>query len=204
MTAFCGAQAIVTPTSNISSTAIVILVYAFNSGASSISTAMIQLGVPHEFIGIASGVVVCARTTGGAVATTIYSSILANKLQSGLTKDVALPLAENGVSPTSVPAVIEVLLSGDATSAALTKLSPTALLAAIMGLKTAYADAFRLVYLVSIAFGVVATVIVAFCTDVDHLLTRKVDTKLEQGAHVRAHTDTGAGHIIHMDEFAHK
>jgi len=196
MTVCCGAQAIVTPTSNVSSTALLPLIYAFISGASIIATAMVQLGVEHEFIGIASGMLVTTRSLGGAVATTIYVSILQNKVAGSLAKEVGIPLAKAGVPLESIPAIIEALAAGDTTSPALASISLAALGTAVEGLKQAYAHAFRIVYLVSIAFGVVGTIVVAFSANVDHLMIRKVDIKLDEGAHIHSHMDTGEGHVI--------
>lgn len=196
LTLVSGAQAIVSSTSNVGSTILVFLVYVFVSGASILSVSMCQLGVKHEFIGIASGVIVTARSLGGAVATTIYVSILENTLTAHLGTDVGVPLAENGVPPASIPAVIGALATGDLTSPALASISPKALFAAIAGLQQAYVTSFRLVYLVSIAFGVVGTVIVAFAANVDHLMTAKTDIKLAEGAHVKVEMDTGEGHMI--------
>jgi hypothetical protein len=71
---------------------------------------------------------------------------------------------------------------------------------AAKGIATAYSGAFRIVYLVTIAFGAVGLFIVSFVSDIDHLITKKVDIRLEEGAIVNAHMNTGAGHIIHKNE----
>ena len=197
LTLCSGAQAIVSPTSNIGSTVLVVFINAFVSAASIFAVSMVQVGVKHEYIGIASGVIVTARSLGGAVATTIYVTILQNKITSSLGPDVGIPLAEHGVPLASIPAVIEALATGDLTSPALASLSPTALLAAVAGLKQAYVTSFKLVYLVSIAFGVVGTVIVCFAKNIDSLMTETVDIKVEEGAHIKVVSDTGEGHIIH-------
>ncbi|EXJ90159.1 hypothetical protein A1O3_03228 [Capronia epimyces CBS 606.96] len=204
MTICCGCLATSTPASHVSSTVLVALSFAFVSAVSIFATAMVQLNVKHEHIGVASGLTVTMRTLGGAVATTIYLTILNNKLVSNLPKYVATPLAEDGVALSLIPDVIVALTSGDATSPVLAQLSPKALLDAVTGLKGAYANAFRLVYLVSIAFGVIGTFTVAFAADVDHQMTRKVDVTLAEGAHIRVQTDTGEGHIIGRESHEEK
>jgi MFS family permease len=200
MTICCGCLATSTPTSNVSSTALVALSFAFVSAVSIFATSMVQLNVKHEHIGVASGLTVTMRTLGGAVATTIYLTILNNKLTSNLPKYVATPLAKDGVALALIPDVILALTSGDTTSPVLGKLTPKALFDAVNGLKGAYANAFRLVYLVSIAFGVIGTVTVAFASNVDHLMTRQVDVKLAEGAHIKVQTDTGEGHMIRQND----
>lgn len=203
LTLCSGLQAIVSRNSHIASTALVALGAAFIAAVSVFSVSMVQVIVKHEHIGIASGVLVTARSLGGAVATTIYVSILQNKLASSIAPDVAVPLAENGVPLASIPAVIEALTSGDLTSPALAAISPKALYAAVVGLQNAYVGSFRLIYLVSIAFGVIGTVMVAFVRNVDALMTDKIDIKLSEGAHIKVQNDTGEGHIIrHTDEKA--
>lgn len=106
-----------------------------------------------------------------------------------------MPLALAGVAPASLPAVIGALSTGKGLEA-LAALTPTQLEIGIHGLKESFAHSFRIVYLVTIAFGVLGTVAVAFTANVDHLMTRKVDIKLEEGIHVHGAVDTGEGHLI--------
>ncbi|KAF2817035.1 trichothecene efflux pump [Mytilinidion resinicola] len=195
-----GCQATVTPESHVASTALVFLVYSFVAGTSILTAAMVQLNVEHEFIGVATGVMICVRTVGGAVGSTIYVSILQNKLTDNIPKDVGMPLALGGVPPANIPAVIEALTSGNVASPALSTVKPQTLMLAVAGLKQAFASSFKIVYLTTIAFGAVGVVIVAFASDVDHLMTRKIEIRLEEGAIIHGHTDTGAGHIIRHQE----
>ena len=96
--------------------------------------------------------------------------------------------------------MIEALTNGDVTSPVLHELTPQLLGLAAEGIKEAFAHSFRVVYLVSIAFGVVGTVCVAFSSDVDHLMTKEVDIKLDEGTHVEGAVDTGEGHIIKLQD----
>jgi hypothetical protein len=180
----------------------VVLIGAFVAAGTVVSTAMIQLGVSHEYIGIATGLAITARSMGGSVGTTIYSSILASRIKHYLVPDVAKPLAQAGVDPAKIPAIIGALLAGDATNPAVTEQLPDILIIAVNGIKQAYAHSFRVVYLVAIAFGVMGTVCVAFSANVDHLMTRTVDIKLDEGAKIKAHTDTGGGHLHRKGEDA--
>jgi hypothetical protein len=49
------------------------------------------------------------------------------------------------------------------------------------------------VYLATIPFSGVGLFIESFVSDIDHLVTKKVDIRLEKGAIVNTHMDTGAG-----------
>jgi hypothetical protein len=46
------------------------------SAAVILSTTMIQLGVLHEYIGIATPMAIIARSIGGFIGTSLYTSIL--------------------------------------------------------------------------------------------------------------------------------
>jgi hypothetical protein len=49
---------------------------AYFSSAVVLSTSMIQLGVLHEYIGIATPMAIIARSIGGFIGTSLYTSIL--------------------------------------------------------------------------------------------------------------------------------
>jgi len=192
---FTGVQAIVTPESHIASTALVVLIGGCLATANIFQVTIVQLVVAHEYIGVATALVTTARSVGGSVATAIYTSILKNKLPTFIPKYMALPLAMAGVPPASLPAVIGALSTGQGLEA-LATLTPAQLEVGIYGLKESYAHSFRIVYLVTIAFGVLGTIAVSFTANVDQFMTRKVDIKLEEGVHVHGQVDTGKGHII--------
>jgi hypothetical protein len=187
----------------IASTILVALSGIFVSAGTVASTSMAQLGVPHEFIGIASLILVTARTVGGSVATTVYTVILQNDIKNHGAKKVALALAEGGVPLPSLLPVVTALLGGDQTDPALEAAfvaHPQAILAGVAALKQAYAHAFRIVYLVSIAFGTLGTICAAFSLNVDKLLTRHVDVTLDEGAHLRTHEGNRKAYVIHRHE----
>lgn len=166
-----------------------------------VATAMVQLAVEHQYIGIVTALAVAARNIGGAVAQVIYVSIFTGRLKHNIVKYVAGPLIGAGVPLDEIEPAVQAIASADA-AALLGKLTPAQLEVGINGAKQAFVHSLRVVYLVSIAFGVVGTVIVCFCKDVDHLLTKEVDIKLDEGAKLQAVTDTGKGYIIPVEEQA--
>ena len=114
------------------------------------------------------------RATGGAIAIAIYGSIINNKVQKNLIPDVTAAAIEAGLAPSaiesfismtncplSVKYTVEVLtkylaaLSSGSSSAlgSLEGITPAIIAAGRIALQTVYANAFRLVFLVSIAFG---------------------------------------------------
>ncbi|KAK7894311.1 hypothetical protein LTR67_006072 [Exophiala xenobiotica] len=194
-----GCMAIVSPSSSTSSTVLVAMEGISVGGGMIVATAMVQLAVEHEYIGITTALAVTARNIGGSVGQVIYVSIFTEKLKSNIVKYVVHPLAAAGVAPSSIPTVVEAL-TGTAPPSALARLTPTQLSIGMDGVKDAFVHSLRLVYLVSIAFGVVGTVVVCFSKNVDEYMTNKVDIRLDEGAKLKAVTDTGEGHIIRTEE----
>lgn len=117
--------------------------------------------------GVANGLASTFRLMGGAVATAIYSAILSNRFASELPKKIS-PLVQSYDIPS---ADVSELLQAAAlnTAAAYESLvesigASTSLIADVrMAVKLSYVQAFRMVYLVAIAFGVVA-IVCAACT----------------------------------------
>ncbi|OCK77155.1 trichothecene efflux pump [Lepidopterella palustris CBS 459.81] len=199
-----GLQAIVTPGSHIASTILVVLIGGSLASANIFQTTIVQLVVAHEYIGVATALVTTARSIGGSVGTTIYTSILTNRLTHYIPIYMAKPMALAGVPLKSIPGIIEALTTGNVASPALAGITLSQLSVAVEGLKQSFAHSFRIVYLVTIAFGAAGTICVAFTANVDHLMTSKVDIKLEEGAHIHGAVDTGEGHIIRHEEFHRK
>jgi len=104
---------------------------------------------------------------GGAVATAIYSAILSNRFSSELPKQMAGIISANNIPASSAASLIKAatLNTAAAYKAALNLPGVTA--AAItqsqLAVKLSYVQAFRLVYLVAVAFGGIA-IISAACT----------------------------------------
>jgi hypothetical protein len=164
------------------------------------SAVMIQPAVSHEYIGVATALAVTVRSLGGSVATTIYTTILANNISANLGKTVASYLLKSGLPSAELGPVVTAFAVGNSTSLALTSLPPNILAAGEYGLKVAWANAFRMVYLVSIAFGVMGTVCAAFTLNVYPLMNNTLDIKLQEGSHIHGQADTHTGHIIHHDD----
>jgi len=194
-----GLMALVTPTSVKASTAFVAMLGLCVGGGMTIATPMVQLAVAHEYIGIATAFAITARNVGGAVAQVIYVAIFSNRLTDNIVKLVATPLAYAGVPPAELPAVIGAL-TGAAPASLLAGLTPTQIGVGVNGIKEAYAQSLRTVYLVSIAFGVIGVVAVCFCVDVEKYKTDRVDIKLDEGAKFTAVMDTGEGYIINIEQ----
>lgn len=159
-------------------------------------TAMVHLGVPHEYIGAASSIAFTCRTIGGSISTVVYLTILTNGLTKNLFPTVAKALAEAGVAETEIIPVATALIEAEATSPALAAVSPTALEAGVYAIKTAYAESFRTVYLVSIAFGALTIIAACFCGNFGKLMTNRIDVRLEKpSVHVAGSEGLGSADV---------
>lgn len=187
------------PSSNVGSTAIVVLIGGFIGSATVVSATIVQLGVAHEYLGIATALLVTSRAVGGSVTTTLYSALLSNYVSTHLGPDVATALAHNGVAISQLPAVTEAIAEGSLTSPALVNISNTAIAAGLYASKVCFGEGFRLIYLVSITFGVLGLICAVFVNDVDHLMTNEVDIELREGAHIHAAADTDSGSVVSRD-----
>lgn len=187
------------PGTAIASSALTVCVGIGVAGVSVVINAMVQLRVPHQYLGVAMGLVTVFRYVGGSVGSTIYQVILNNELKDNLGKNVAAALAGAGLSAGDIPAVTEALATGNATSPALAIASPAALAAGAFAIKMTYAHAFRIIYLVSIAFGTVGTACAAFTKNVGEFLTNKLDVILDEQAHLGLHDVQKGGHMLDED-----
>src|SRR6201999_465011 len=84
------------PSSSTASTVLVAMEGISIGGGMIVATAMVQLAVEHEYIGIATALAVTARNIGGSVGQVIYVTMFTEKLKSNIVKYVAYPLAAAG------------------------------------------------------------------------------------------------------------
>jgi len=105
-------------------------------------------------IGASVGILISGRTTIACVALAIYSTVQANKL-SQFVEDMVVPAAENaGIAPASIPALLDGFTTGS--FAHVPGLTPRIQEIATIAYQTAFSKAVHIVYLISIAFGIVA------------------------------------------------
>ncbi|KAK5689494.1 hypothetical protein LTR97_012834 [Elasticomyces elasticus] len=133
---------------------------------------MISMGIDDQVdIGVANGLASTFRLMGGAVATAIYSAILSNRFAAELPKYMEDVVSTNNVPASSAASLAKAaaLNTAAAWKAAMTLpgVTAAAVLDARMATKLSYAQAFRLVYLVAVAFGGIAIVCAAFTKSID-------------------------------------
>ncbi|KAK1764525.1 siderophore iron transporter [Phialemonium atrogriseum] len=130
-----------------------------------------------EDIGLATGVGGTCRAGSGAIATAIYVTILNNKLAVNIPKIVEPAVVNAGLPESSVPALISGLAAGNVTGVA----GMTSVIeeAARSAYRSAYAESFKIVYLASIAFGLLSLAA--------SVLTPNLESKFDDGVARRLH-----------------
>ncbi|KIW81115.1 hypothetical protein Z517_04138 [Fonsecaea pedrosoi CBS 271.37] len=109
-----------------------------------------QMGTPNGIFG-------SIRSAGGVLATTIYLTILTNRMATNTTNIVVPAVLEAGLPQSSLEQFLTALNSGIASAiAAVPGVTERIILAGSSALLESYTDAFQKVFLASIAFGVLS------------------------------------------------
>lgn len=141
----------------------------------------VQLSTPHHLIATATAVTTSARAVAATVFTAIYAAALTTRLDTNLPKDIGAAAIKAGLPAKSLPAFIGALAGDDA--AALPKIpgvNPTIIGAGLVGLKHAFADSLRVVYIIAVPFGVLACIACLFLGDLRKTMNYHVDAPLEE------------------------
>lgn len=145
-------------------------------------------------IGTAVGVAASFRSLAGAIASTTYTTILANRLQKTIPALVPPAVVSLGLPVEQVPALIQ-LFSGIGEADQIPGLTPDIQAAGFDAFQTANSQAYSTCFLASIAFCVLGLIGSCFCPDLNpevanvvaKELHRKADERqLEQG-HLEKH-----------------
>ncbi|KAF2733303.1 MFS general substrate transporter [Polyplosphaeria fusca] len=156
-TALIGSMASIGINDKAQAIATVIIVAACNLPPSPLSFGMVSLGLDDQAdIGVAVGLISTFRLIGGAVATSIYVSIYTSRYA-----DRIAPTLQRMVQDTGFTGSFSALLKATATNTAagyakVPGINPETIQASQLAVKVAYVGAFKIVYLVAIAFGVCA------------------------------------------------
>ena len=121
---------------------------------------MVLVWEPND-IGLVSGVLCAIQTAGGALASSMYSSILATQLNTNLPKYMGPAGLQACLPKTSLPAFPEGSAAGSFNY--IPGVSPQILAAIVDPLKEAYTLSLRTVWLSTLAFGCI-TIFAAFFT----------------------------------------
>ncbi|KIW95638.1 uncharacterized protein Z519_04223 [Cladophialophora bantiana CBS 173.52] len=177
MTTFLGLNATADQDTPARAIVFVALASAMIGATNCMSILIAQLGARDEDIDrLATGLVNSTRSTGGAIGVAIYSSLLANRVSSIWARDISRALVEAGLPAASLKSFLTALPQGNFEN--VPGVTPTIITAALDAQKSVYADGFKLVYCVTVAFGGLAIFGALFVADVDNRLTKQVNVQL--------------------------
>ena len=152
-------------TSNMGVETAMVLIGSFSNGWIEVlllTNSTIVIMDQHE-IGIAGGVCAGIRSAISAVATVVYVSVLSTRLAENLMTDVPAALASAGLPVTSVEAFITAIYAGTPNAfSGVPGVSKSIIGAGVAAYQRANVDAYRLVWLITIAFSGLALVLAFF------------------------------------------
>lgn len=174
-TALIGSMASIGINDKAQAIATVIVVSACNLPPSPLSFGMVSLGLDDQRdIGVAVGLISTFRLIGGAVATSIYVSIYTSRYASSIAPNLQRRIAESGFQGQFQALLKATALNTPAAYAKVPGTNPQTVQAAMLAVKESYVGAFKVVYLVAIAFGV--------CAIASALSTRSVKKSMKSNA----------------------
>lgn len=179
MTLFGALFAIIKPSTEGMGIAFIFIASASYGYAQYLSIAYIQFGADQTELGIAGGLAGVSRYAGGAVAVTLFATVL-SVTQSGYASTHVIAAAEAaGASPSTAEAVLAALPLGAAALEKVQGLTTAIATAAGGAFVDSYVHGVKYVALSSLAFGCVAIISCFFLEDIGPKMTPKIEVFLE-------------------------
>ncbi|OQV00026.1 hypothetical protein CLAIMM_05581 [Cladophialophora immunda] len=138
-----------------------------------------SLHVPQEDLGLALGLIGTFRFLGSAVGTTVFSTILSNRASGSTISRVASAVVPLGYPADKVSSLVSAIADGTTKPLGL---SPEILSKALEGYQLGWADAFRITWLATIPFGIIACGLAIFVRDPSPYFTNHTAVHLEKEA----------------------
>lgn len=134
----------------------------------------------QQEIGTAAGIAGSSRSAISTVASTVYSVVLTARATETLSTQVPAKLIAAGLPASSVAEYMAAIAAGGSQKllSKVQGLTPEILSQGATAYRYAYADAYRTIFLVSLAFGGLAILVSFFIPDIDALMGGKVAATL--------------------------
>ncbi|RFU35442.1 hypothetical protein B7463_g866, partial [Scytalidium lignicola] len=144
-----------------------------------------SLNVPQRDLGIAIGLIGTFRSLGGSIGSVIFSSIFTQTATKQIAKRVTKTIAANQITNTTlIPELIEAarltILGVPGQAAQFTDVSASVFDQVVTASRYGYAYAFRITWLASIPFGILALISAACVIDPSRYFTNHVEIHLEK------------------------
>jgi hypothetical protein len=129
-------------------------------------------------MGLVTGVMGGIRTGISAIASSMYSSVLATESAKYIPQKVAPAALAAGLPPSSLPALFQSITLGDLST--VPGISTEIIAATGAAVKEAYTLSFRTVYLSTLPFGTLLIIAAIFSPNVEQFLTDEVARKMHR------------------------
>ncbi|EXJ54150.1 hypothetical protein A1O7_09487 [Cladophialophora yegresii CBS 114405] len=143
-----------------------------------------SLHVPQRDLGVAIGLIGTFRSLGGAVGSVVFSSIFNQIAAKQVAKRIANTAVAGGVSGDTIPDLIEAvsltLVGVPGQAATVPSVSASVFANAVEAARLGYAYGFRITWLASIPFGVIAMACAVAVRDPSKYFTNHVEIHLEK------------------------
>lgn len=143
--------------------------------------AAVQLATPHHLIATSTAVVTSSRAVAASAFTAIYGAALTSGISKKLPSYIAEAAAKEGLPATSIADFVGAIASKamDGISA-IPGVTPNIVAAGLAAAQQAYADSYRVIYIIAVPFGVVAVILCFFIPDLSKTMHYRVDAPLEE------------------------
>ncbi|KAH7385824.1 fungal trichothecene efflux pump-domain-containing protein [Pyrenochaeta sp. MPI-SDFR-AT-0127] len=176
---FLGCAAVANPDNESTAIALIILGCMFIGWNESICLANSTILVKDQSeIGIAGGTAGSVRAAICAVLVAIFASIMTNRLEETIPAQVPPALINSGLPAASVPTYLKALQLGADALAAVPGITNEIMAVGFRAYQEASADAFRTVYLATIALTGISIILTWWAPNTDDLMTQKVAATL--------------------------
>lgn len=141
----------------------------------------VQLCTPHGIIATATAVTTSCRAVGATVFTAVFGAAVSSQIGIKIPQYVAAAVLGAGLPISSVDEFMLAFVAKDAQAMGkLEGVTPQVVEAAARALKHAFADSIRVVYFITIPFGVLACGACLFLGDVKETMNYHVDAPVEK------------------------
>ena len=132
-------------------------------------------------IGTAAGIAGSSRSAISTVASTIYSVVLTARTTTVLSTQIPAAMLSAGLPASSIADYMTAIAAGGSKALldAVPGLTPEIIAKGATTYRFAYSDAYKTIFLVSLAFGGLAILVTLFIPDIDALMGDRVATTLK-------------------------
>jgi hypothetical protein len=137
----------------------------------------VTLVIEPQDIGLATGVLGSIRAAGGAIAQALYVSVLDNKLTTYLPANVAPAAVKAGLPSSSLPDLFAGITAGN--FSAIPGITPNIIAVVGEQVTRSYIDSFKVVFYVTVPFGVILILAACFVPNMESFLGNNVAKRLQ-------------------------